>query len=112
MVRRATRDDTPGRVTITTTTTTTQTVAAATSAPSSATEDRELRIALLWLRLGAEVDFRASHEAREFQVRRARKMWGRLGNILRRNSWCQAYRAAHFVPVFVISIVKRWARIR
>ena len=50
-------------------------------------------------------------EAQEFQVKRARKMWGRLGQVLQKNRWAIIYRLTNFVPVFVVSLVKRWARI-
>lgn len=46
--------------------------------------------------------------ARSFIVQRARRIWGCLGLLLRRAAWAQAFRAANFIPIRVLTYVKRW----
>lgn len=61
-----------------------------------------------WGRLVLRVNEQDQESARAFMVQRARKIWGRLGNLLRRSLWCQTFRATHFLPVRVLTYVRRW----
>ena len=54
------------------------------------------------------LDDRETLSARAFMVRRARRIWGRLDQLLSRSLWRQAYRALHFVPARVLKFVKWW----
>ena len=46
--------------------------------------------------------------ARAAIVCRARKIWGRLGGLLKRALWAQAWRSANLVPTYVHRFVKKW----
>lgn len=61
-----------------------------------------------WEHLVVVVNEQDQQAAQAFVVQRARRIWGKLGNLLRRSLWAQAWRAAHMVPYRVLVYVKRW----
>ena len=64
-----------------------------------------------WFTL-ADLLFNAYYnEQKEHAVRLRRRMWGRLGNLLRHHPWCQAFRVGNFVPRWSVRIVKKWIAI-
>lgn len=61
-----------------------------------------------WGRLAKELNEESQKAAREYLVARARRIWGQLGNKIKRSKWCQLWRAAYAVPVFALRWVKGW----
>lgn len=61
-----------------------------------------------WSRFSMRLNHAHQLEAQEYMVARARRIWGRLGLLLRRSIWAKFYRARKFVPVFITRIVKKW----
>ena len=61
-----------------------------------------------WGILSLRLNAAAKDGARTYLVLRARRIWGLLGNKLRRSMWCKAWRMANAVPEFVFRWVKVW----
>jgi len=61
-----------------------------------------------WGRLSLALNASAQEAARSYAVVRARRIWGRLGNLLQRSLWCKAWRAANCVPRIILRWVKTW----
>ena len=76
--------------------------------PSHRSPGEQARIAGLWAALSERVSSTAKDAAREFMVLRARRIWGRLGNLLRRSIWARIWRAANAIPIFALRWVKSW----
>jgi hypothetical protein len=60
-----------------------------------------------WEKLSADLCDAVQTEAREFIVRRARQIWGRLGQKLQKN-WAKKYRADHLTSFYMVKSVKQW----
>ena len=65
-------------------------------------------VATRWLDLADRLCEEDQRAARAIAVQRARRIWGRLGNLLRRSAWCQAWRAEHLVSCYVYRFVRVW----
>ena len=61
-----------------------------------------------WGRISLALNDSAQEAARSYAVVRARRIWGRLGNLLQRRLWCKAWRAAIRVPRVILRWVKTW----
>ena len=61
-----------------------------------------------WERISLALNDSAQEAARSYAVVRARRIWGRLGNLLSRSLWCKAWRAANCVPRIILRWVKTW----
>ena len=61
-----------------------------------------------WGRISLALNESAQEAARSYAVVRARRIWGRLGNLLQRSLWCKAWRAANCVPRIILRWVKTW----
>ena len=72
-----------------------------------AAEQRRQAAADRWGGLSRRLCDAARDGARTYLVLRARRIWGRLGNLLRRSIWAQTWRAANQVP----QLVHRWVRV-
>ena len=64
--------------------------------------------AAAWERISLALNDSAQEAARSYAVVRARRIWGRLGNLLQRSLWCKAWRAANCVPRIILRWVKTW----
>jgi len=61
-----------------------------------------------WDRLAWLLILAAQEGARAFMVLRARRIWGLLGNKLRRSPWCRAWRSINAIPTVALRWVKVW----
>ena len=61
-----------------------------------------------WVILTHALATRVSVEAQIFIVRRARSIWGKLGHVLKKSSWAQAFRKENLEPVYTSGVVKKW----
>ena len=61
-----------------------------------------------WERISLALNDSAQEAARSYAVVRARRIWGRLGNLLSRSLWRKAWRAANCVPRIILRWVKTW----
>ena len=66
-------------------------------------------LALQWFRVADNLFHRFYEKYREYQVARIRRIWGRLGNMLKRHPWVIAFRTKHFVAKYTWALVKRWS---
>ena len=66
------------------------------------------QVEMRWHRLSWDLCAAARVGARCFMVLRARRIWGVLGNRIRRSLWCQAWRSLNAVPVITLRWVKVW----
>lgn len=51
-------------------------------------------------------------QAKMYMAARARRIWGRLGNLLKRHSWVVRYRQINFIPHYALKWVKGWRPVR
>ena len=63
-----------------------------------------------WVALVVAYPRHVQVETRTFMVERVRRIWGRLGNVIRRHRWCINYRDLNMTPVRLMAWVKRWIR--
>ena len=61
-----------------------------------------------WGRISLALNDSAQEAARSYAVVRARRIWGRLGNLSKRSLWCRAWRAANCVQRIILRWVKTW----
>ena len=75
---------------------------------AAAAESKTMSIAFRWLDIANKYDEFTQNLIREHMVARARRIWGRLGNLLRRAAWPKKWRNANQVPGYVARWVKVW----
>ena len=74
----------------------------------AAAEGRQISKAYLWLAFSDRLGLLNQNSAREYMVARARRTWGRLGQLLQRSIWCRMWRTANQVPTYCLKWVKVW----
>ena len=79
------------------------------SDPERPVRDREAETRNLdsWAAFARAICEDAQKAAKQVMVARARRIWGRLGNTLKRSKWAIEYRDEHLIP----SVVQRWVKI-
>ena len=74
----------------------------------AAAESKAMGIACRWLALADKYSEFHKNLVREYMVARARRIWGRLGGLLKKSAWAKKWRNAYQAPSYVQRWVKVW----
>ena len=79
------------------------------SNPGRPVHDREAETRNLdsWAAFARAICEGAQKAAKQVMVVRARRIWGRLGNTLKRSKWAIEYREEYLIP----SVIQRWVKV-
>ena len=73
---------------------------------------KEDRVVTKWWNLSVKASLENRRAARVYMVLRARRIWGKLGNLLKTSGICRSWRNYNMYPTWARRWVKGWRLIR